>query len=83
MIDPKEGKIIEVRKPIIEETTGDRLKDAMIKAKKRQDEADSIFQQAKEKGKERRSKFDSMFKESVEKAKEEDDGTPPPREIDL
>ena len=83
IIDPKEGKIIETRKPIIEDTTGDRLKDAFIKAKKREDEADTVFQKAKEKERDRKSKLDSIFKESVEKAKEEDDGSKPTREMDL
>jgi hypothetical protein len=83
VIDAKTGEIIEKRKPIIEDTTGDRLKDAFLKAKQREDEADVLFQKAKEKERERKSKLDSIFKESVEKAKEEDDCSKPMREMDL
>jgi hypothetical protein len=83
IIDPQEGEVLEQRKPILEESTGDRLKDAFIKAQKRHDDAESIFQKAKEKDKDRRSKFDDLFKESLEKAKENDDGTPPHNPMDL
>ncbi len=83
VVDPKEGEVLEQRKPILEETTGDRLKDAFIKAKKRQDEAETNFLKAKEKEKEKKSKFDELFKESLEKAKETDDGTLPPNPMDL
>lgn len=75
--------MIEQRKPILAESTGDRLKDAFIKAQKRHDEAEALFQKAKEKNRERQSKFDVLFKESLEKAKESDDGTPPHNPMDL
>ena len=79
IIDPVEAKVIEERKPIMEETTGDRLKDAFLKAQKRHDEAPSLFEQAKEKDRTRRSKLDEIFKESVEKAKTEIDNEPLPK----
>ena len=83
IIDAKSGEIIEKRRPIIEDSTGDRLKDAFLKAKKREEEADVLFQKAKEKDRERKAKIDNIFKESVEKAREEDDGSKPTREMDL
>ncbi len=82
VIDPFEKKVLEIRKPIVEESTGDRLQDAFLKVQKRKSEAEEQFKKAKEKDKERKSKMDEIFRESLEKAKDEDDGTPPSNPFD-
>ena len=84
VIDPQEKKVIETRKPLVEESTGDRLKDAFHKVKQRQDDAQVYFEKAKENEKIRRTKFDELFRESIERVKNSDkDGTPPVNNMDL
>ena len=68
VIDRRDGKIIEKRKPIIEETTGDRFKDAYIKTQKRGEVADQKVEDAKAREKGKMERLDKYFKDSLKKS---------------
>lgn len=70
IIDKKTGKIIEKRKPILEESTGDRFQDAFKKVKESADRAEAKFKAAEEKRKDRLKNLDQIFKDSMKKVQE-------------
>lgn len=71
IVDKKTGQIIEKRKPILEESCGDRFEDAFKKVKQSAERADAKFKEAQDKRNERLKNLDQFFKDSVKKAKEE------------
>jgi len=83
VINKKTGDVIEVRKPILEETSGDRFKDAFQKVKKSQAIAEEKFQAAREKEKNKKEKLDALFKEKLQEVKDKGDTGPPERPFDL
>jgi len=83
VVDKKTGKVLEVRKPILDETTGDRFQDAFEKVKKSQAIAEEKFRAAREKEKDKMKKLDALFTEKLKEVKEKGDTGPPERLFDL
>ncbi|MBN1899715.1 hypothetical protein JW926_00150 [Candidatus Sumerlaeota bacterium] len=84
VVDKKTGEVIETRKPILEDSTGDRFKDAFEKVKKSQEIAEEKFRAAREKEKNKFQKLDALFKEKMKEVKEKgEEGLPPERPYDL
>jgi uncharacterized Zn finger protein (UPF0148 family) len=77
VVQRRDGKILEVRKPILEESTGDRFEDAFKKVKGRRTELTKKVDDAKKHEKERLKGADSFFKQALERAKESGDDKPP------
>ncbi len=77
------GELIEVRSPLLEESTGDRFEDALKKIKMNAREAEEKFQKAKEAEKNKKQDLDALFEKSLEQAKKDDPASKPIREIDL
>ncbi len=78
------GKILEERKPLVDDPSGDRFADAMRARKEHADKMKTLFDKSlssvAEKDEERRS----VFEESLKKAREEGaDDYRPIRDIDL
>ena len=73
----RDGKIVEVRKPILEDSTGDRFKDAELKVKREKDVIARKFEEAKEREKGKIDRLNKLFEEGLKRAKEE--GGPPER----
>ncbi len=73
IINKKTGEIIEVRKPILEDTTGDRFKDAFLKVKSSKERAEAKFNEAKDKRTERLKNLDQIFKDTMKKVQEKGD----------
>lgn len=71
VVDRKTGAIIEVRKPILDESTGDRFEDARQKVLSAQDRTEKLFQDAKKKEKEKFSRLEQLFKEKHEELKDQ------------
>jgi len=69
----RDGKILEVRKPIIEESTGDRFEDAFKKVKGRAQEVEGKVANAKKREAERLDGADDFFKQALERAKQSDE----------
>lgn len=80
----KDGKVMEVRKPILEDSTGDRFEDAMRKVKGSKSEIEKKVEAAREREKSKMDRLNQLFKEGLEQAQK--DGPivkKPGREMDL
>lgn len=84
VVNKKTGEVVETRKPILEDSTGDRFKDAFEKVKKSPEIAEEKFRAAQEKEKNKFEKLDALFKEKMKEVKEKgEDDLPPERPYDL
>jgi len=84
LIVDRKGKILEERRPILDESTGDRFEDAFQKVRSAKEQAEAKFIEAQRKEKERLSRLESMFNEGMKRAQES--GEPvekPQRDMDL
>tara|TARA_B100000959_G_scaffold107648_1_gene113416 strand:- start:1073 stop:1372 length:300 start_codon:yes stop_codon:yes gene_type:complete len=77
VIDRKNGKVVEERRPILEESTGDRFKDALIKSKQQKVTIEKKFKLSKNAHKKRSESLQNIFDESLKKVKESDDKSKP------
>lgn len=69
----RDGKILETREPIVEESSGDRFEDAYQKVKARSTEAERKVAEARRKAEERKRTADDFFKQALERAKGDDE----------
>ncbi len=83
IVDRKEGKILEERRPILEESSGDRFQDAMKKVRGQKEFIESKVRDTKKRQQERKGKLDKLFEEELKKAQEEGPPEKPLRTIDL
>jgi len=83
VINRKTGDVIEVRKPLLEESTGDRFKDAFEKVKQSRAIVEEKFRQAQEKEKDKFKKLDALFSEKLKEVREKGDIGPPESPLDL
>jgi uncharacterized Zn finger protein (UPF0148 family) len=79
----RDGRVIEVRKPILEDSSGDRFEDAWQKVKRSQSETEKKVEAARERERTKMQRLNQLFKESMEKAGKEGPVKKPEREIDL
>lgn len=70
VVDRRTGKVLEVRRPISPEGTGDRFEDARAKVLGTKARAESRFEEAKEKNKRRLEELDRLFKDRREELKD-------------
>lgn len=71
IVDRKTGKVLETRRPIVADSTGDRFEDARQKVLNAQDRAEQKFEEAKEKRKSRMAELDKLFAEKKEELKDQ------------
>jgi len=83
VVNRKTGEVVETRKPILEESTGDRFQDAFLKVKKSKEIAEEKFRAAQEKEKDKFKKLDALFSEKLKEVKEKGESGPPERPFDL
>jgi len=83
VVNKKTGEVVETRKPILEESTGDRFQDAFLKVKKSKELAEEKFRAAQEKERDKSKKLDALFAEKLKEIKEKGETGPPERPIDL
>ncbi len=80
----KDGKLMEVRKPILEDSSGDRFEDAWRKVKGSQSEIEKKVEAAKERERSKMDRLNQLFKEGLEQAQKEGPIVKKPdREMDL
>lgn len=72
IVNRREGNIVEVRKPIIDDSSGNRFADAELKVKREKDTIAKKFEEAKEREKNKMDRLNALFDEGMKKAK--DDG---------
>jgi hypothetical protein len=83
IIRRRDGKLIEARAPIIEDSTGDRFEDAFKKVKRSQGEIERKVAEAKERERTKMDRLNALFKEGMEQAQKEGPVKPPRRDMDL
>ena len=79
----RDGKVVETRKPILEDSTGDRFEDAMLKVRRSKGEIEKKFEEARAREKGKMERLNALFKEGLQKAEQEGPITKSPREMDL
>lgn len=70
IVDRKTGQVVEVRKPILDESTGDRFEDARQKVLGTKERAEKLFEEARQKEKDKMARLDALFKEKKEEYKD-------------
>lgn len=83
IVNKRTGKVVEVRKPILEDSTGDRFEDAFQKVKRSKSDLEKKFAEARERERTKMDRLDALFKEGLEQAKKEGPITKPKRDFDL
>lgn len=83
IIDRVTGKVLEQRKAIVEETTGDRFEDAFLKVKKSAERAEQKFKEASEREKSKADRLNKLFDQKMKEKIESGDTGRPDRPFDL
>lgn len=71
IVDRITGKILETRKPLVENSTGDRFNDSFEKVKKGTAEAEALFQKSMEAEKNKKKDLDELFNKSLDQVKKD------------
>jgi hypothetical protein len=79
----RDGKVMETRKPIIEDSTGDRFDDAFEKVRRSSGEIERKVAEARERERTRMDRLNALFKDEIQKAEKEGPVSKPKREMDL
>lgn len=77
IFDRIEEKVVEVRKPILEQSTGDRFRDAFIKSKQQKAEIERKFKDSEEAHQKRSKSLQEIFNKSLKKVKKSGDKSKP------
>lgn len=83
VIERRTGKLIEERRPILEQSTGDRYQDALKKVKERGSIAEEKFRKFKEERSTKMAKLDSLFKDTIKKVQESGEEIKPNNPLDM
>ena len=83
IIRRRDGKLLETRKPLIEDSSGDRFEDAFKKVKRSKSEIEKKVEEARERERGKMDRLDALFKEGLDKAEKEGPITKPKSDLDL
>jgi hypothetical protein len=83
IVDRRNGKVVETRKQLIEDSTGDRFEDAFKKVKRSKGEVERRVEEARERERNKMDRLNALFKEGLQKAEKEGPISKPDRELDL
>ncbi len=67
----KDGEVVEVRKPLLKDSTGDRFQDAELKIKREKETIARKFAEAKKREETKFERLNALFDENMKKAREE------------
>lgn len=70
IVDRKSGEVLEVRKPLVEESSGDRFEDARKRVLEVNERAEKAFKAAQEREKGKLDRLEALFKEKKEELKD-------------
>jgi hypothetical protein len=71
IVDRKTGKILEVRKPLVDDPSGDRFEDARQRVLQQGDRAQKAFEEARQREKEKHARLEALFKEKAQEYKDQ------------
>ena len=83
IIERRTGKLLEERRPILDQSTGDRYQDAFKKVRERGAVAEEKFKKFTEERKTKMSKLDALFKDTVKKVEESGEDIRPQNPLDM
>ncbi len=83
IVNRRSGKVVEVRKPILEDSSGDRFEDAYRKVKGSKDEIEKKVEAARERERSKMDRLNQLFKEGLEQAEKEGPIQKPKRDFEL
>ncbi|MCC5876022.1 MAG: hypothetical protein JJU11_07365 [Candidatus Sumerlaeia bacterium] len=70
IVDRNTGEVLEVRKPLVEESSGDRFEDARKRVLEVNERAEKAFKAAQEREKGKLERLEALFKEKKEELKD-------------
>lgn len=79
----RDGKILETRQPLLEDSSGDRFEDAYERVKRSTGELERKVEEARAREKNKMERLDALFKEGLDRAREEGPIKKPDRDLDL
>ena len=84
VVEKKSGRVLEERKPLVEESTGDRYEDALKKVRQRTGQAEEKFSRFKSDQDAKKARLDALFNDRLKEIEEsgEDIGKVNPLEMD-
>ncbi|MCX7018774.1 MAG: hypothetical protein WCK47_12935 [bacterium] len=83
VIERRTGKIVEERRPILDQSTGDRYQDALKKVRERGAIAEEKFKKFQAGREARSAKLDALFKDTLKKVEESGEDIKPVNPLDL
>jgi len=84
VVNRVDGTVVEVRQPLVAESSGDRLTDALQAHKEHRNKVASLFSSSLADVAKKEQERKDVFEESLRRAREmNDDEAPPLRDIDL
>lgn len=70
VIDRRTGEILDERRPILDQSTGDRYQDALKKVRERGSVAEEKYRKFQEERSSKMDKLDALFKDTVKQVEE-------------
>lgn len=67
----KNGEVVEVRRPLLEDSTGNRFQDAELKVKREKETIARKFEEAKKREQTKFDRLNALFDENIKRAREE------------
>ena len=71
IVNANDGKVVEVRKPILKDSSGDRFADAERKIREEKETIARKYEEAREKEKSKMDRLNALFDENLKRAREE------------
>lgn len=71
VVDAKTGAVIEVRRPLVDDSSGDRFEDARRRVLDQSSRAEKAFEEARRKEKEKHARLDAFFNERKDELKDQ------------
>ncbi len=76
IIDRVTGKVLETRKPLLKNSSGDRFQDSLTKVKQGTKEAENLFKKSMEAEKTKSKDLNELFEKSLDQVKQQGPITP-------
>lgn len=83
IVDRRSGKLLEERRPILEQSTGDRYQDALKKVRERGSVAEEKFRKFQQERDTKMDRLNSLFKDTVKKVEESGEDIRPNNPLDM
>ena len=83
IVERKTGKLLEERRPILDQSTGDRYEDAFKKVRERASLAEEKFQKFQAERSSKMEKLDSLFKDTLKKVQDSGEEIKPQNPFDM